>query len=234
MTSSPSTPSSPSFTPVADHALLVEFATEISDAANSAVVALDHALAQHPLVGVIEVVPAFVNLLIDFDPVVTDHTEIQVAVRELLSHPSTAEPAPRRHTVQVCYDEVFAPDLPAVADACELSVEAVIDAHLGGDYHVVMYGFAPGYAYMAGVAESIRVPRKPAPVRRVAAGSLIIAGPQCLITTIEMPTGWSIIGRSATQVLRPDADRAFLFDPGDLVTFERIDLATFERLTVER
>ncbi len=234
MTSSPSTPSSPSFTPVADHALLVEFATEISDAANSAVVALDHALAQHPLVGVIEVVPAFVNLLIDFDPVVTDHTEIQVAVRELLSHPSTAEPAPRRHTVQVCYDEVFAPDLPAVADACELSVEAVIDAHLGGDYHVVMYGFAPGYAYMAGVA-GIDPGTQEAGTR---------AQGRCRQSDHRRAAVSDHDDRDADGLVDhrpigdpgppPDADRAFLFDPGDLVTFERIDLATFERLTVER
>lgn len=226
--------SSPEFTPIADHALLVEFGTEIGDAANAAVVALDRAIARHVPAGVVEVVPAFVNLLVDFDPLVTDHVEVEAAVRALLASSPDVIETPRRHTVHVCYDDAFGPDLAAVAAAGGLSVEAVIDAHVAGDYRVVMYGFAPGYAYMAGVAESIRVPRKPAPVRRVAAGSLIIAGPQCLITTIEMPTGWSIIGRSATQVLRPDADRAFLFDPGDLVTFERVDLATFERLTVER
>jgi len=221
--------SPPTYTPVADHALLVEFATEIGDAANASVVSLDRAIARHPPIGVVEVVPAFVNLLVDFDPVVTDHAEVETAVRELLAHPTEADVVPRDHLVQICYGDVFSPDLAAVAESSGLSREAVIDAHLAADYRVVMYGFAPGYAYLAGVAEAIQVPRKPAPVRGVAAGSVIIAGPQCLVTTIEMPTGWSIIGRSPTKVLRPEADRPFLFDPGDRVRFERVDLSTFER-----
>lgn len=220
---------SPEFTPVADHALLVEFATEIGDAANAAVVALDRAITRHVPVGVVEVVPAFVNLLVDFDPVVTDHSAVEAAVRDLLAHPADRDATPRRHTVQVCYDVDVAPDLDAVSDVSGLSVDEVIELHLAGDYRVAMYGFAPGYAYMAGVDPAIQVPRKPAPVRGVAAGSVIIAGPQCLVTTIEMPTGWSVIGRSPTRILRPDADRPFLFEPGDRVRFERIDRATYER-----
>ena len=220
---------SPEFTPVADHALLVEFATEIGDAANAAVVALDRELARRPPVGVVEVVPAFVNLLVDFDPVVTDHPAVEAAVRELVAHRADVDAPPRRHVVEVCYDADLAPDLDAVAAASGLSIEAAIGAHLGGDYRVVMYGFAPGYAYMAGVDPAIQVPRKPAPVRGVAAGSVIVAGPQCLVTTIEMPTGWSVIGRSPTRILQADADEPFLVDPGDLVRFERIDRATFDR-----
>ena len=222
--------SPPTFTAVADHGLLVEFATEISDAANSSVVALDRAIAESSIAGIVETVPAFVSVLIDFDPVATDHVEVESAVRSLLAHSPDTPRASRRHTVYVCYDDAFAPDLGGVASAAGLSVEAVISAHLAGDYRVVMYGFAPGYAYMAGVDDAIQVPRKPTPVRDVAAGSVIIAGPQCLITTIEMPTGWSIIGRSATRVLRPEAARPFLFDPGDRVTFERVGRAEFERL----
>lgn len=76
----------------------------------------------------------------------------------------------------------------------------------------------------------IQLPRKASPVRGVAAGSVIVAGPQCLITTLEMPTGWSILGRSPTRVLRNTADRPFLFDVGDRIMFEQVDLATYERL----
>ena len=225
---------SPTFAPVADHALLVEFATEVGDAAADAVAALDRALARRPVDGVVEVVPAFVNLLIDFDPTRTDHVAVETATRKLLAEPSEPDAAPVRHVVPVCFDDDLGPDLGAVARATGLSVPAVIGAHLAGDYRVVMYGFAPGCAYMTGVDERIRVPRKSTPVRGVAADSVIIAGPQCLITTIEMPTGWSIVGRSALSVLRPDTERPFLFDPGDRVAFERVDRATFEQLRSRR
>lgn len=222
------------FAPVGEGALLVEFADVISDVATARVRALDAALGRaqqsDAIVGLCEVVPALVNVLVVFDPILTDHPTIEAAIATLLDHPDADEAEPADRQVHVCYDESVSPDLQVVADACDLSVEAVIAAHLAGDYRVLMYGFAPGYAYLGGVPETIRVPRKSAAVRGVAAGSVIIAGPQCLVTTIEMPTGWSIIGSSPTSIIDASSVHPFLFDVGDRVRFERIDLATHTRL----
>jgi inhibitor of KinA len=218
----------PRFRAVAEHGLLVEFGDAISDAAHEAVLRLDGALARSPFPGFREAVPAYVNLLVEFDPLVADFRGVQTAVQALIAHGPAKERTPSLREARVCYDADFAPDLPAVAVAAGLSQEAVIAAHLAGDYRVYMYGFAPGYAYLAGVPEAIQLPRKPAPVRGVAAGSVIVAGPQCLITTLKMPTGWWILGRSPTRVLTGDADRPFLFDVGDRVRFRRIGRAEFE------
>ena len=54
------------YRPIADHAVLVEFGTAISDAAHAQVLALDQALTAHPFKGFREATPAFVNLLVDF------------------------------------------------------------------------------------------------------------------------------------------------------------------------
>ncbi len=232
----------PRFTPVADHALLVDFSTnshtvrdaEAEHQANQVVVALDHAISLAELVGVNEVVPALVNLLVLFDPLITDHGRVEEQLRGVLQDAVAVTRKPRTHRVSVCYDPVVAPDLGAVADACGVSVAGVIDAHLGGDYSVLMYGFAPGYAYLGGVPASIQVPRKPTPVRDVDAGSVIIAGPQCLMTTITMPTGWSVIGASPARILPADPNHPFLFDPGDRIEFERIDLDTLVSLRAAR
>ncbi len=221
----------PRFTPVADGGLLVEFGSEISDEAHDAVGRLDLALADGSVVGLIEVVPAMVNLLVVFDPVTTDHAAIESTIRARVTSGAADPRATRRRTVQICYDESLAPDIAAVASACGMTIEQVIASHLAGEYCVFMYGFAPGYAYLAGVPQDIHVHRKPRPVRGVAAGSVIIAGPQCLVTTLEMPTGWSVIGRSPTRILLDDDDRPFLFDVGDEVVFERIDVATFDART---
>jgi inhibitor of KinA len=94
-----------------------------------------------------------------------------------------------------------------------------------------MYGFAPGYAYLASVPDAIQLPRKAAAVRDVPAGSLLIAGPQCLVTTLTMPSGWWNIGRSPTQILTKDESRPFLFNIGDHVRFRRIGHALFDDLS---
>jgi inhibitor of KinA len=213
---------------VADHGLLVSFGDLISDDSSAAVIALDRALALEPPYGFCESVPALVNLLIDFDPLMTDHEQIRAQVEQLLSQPGSGQTAGQLREVEVCYDADFAPDLAAVAQAAGMSVEAVVNAHAESNYLVRMYGFAPGYAYLSGVPASIQVPRKAAAVRDIAAGSVIIAGPQCLVTTLLMPTGWSIIGRSPTRILRPEASEPFLFEVGDMVRFRRIDRAQYE------
>ena len=205
----------PTFKPVSDCALLVELGNSVDDEINRSIVNLDHSLSKSNIHGVTEVVPALVNLLILFDPLLTDHATVKSAVETCFPLQSSESDIGKNHIIRVCYDDIFSPDLEQVALACGLSTEAVVNAHLGSEYRVSMYGFAPGFAYLTGVSETIQVPRKTIPVRDIPTGSVIIAGPQCLTTTVKMPTGWSIIGRSDTRIMTDDPDRPFLFDVGD-------------------
>lgn len=209
----------PIFRAVAEHGLLVEFGTRIDDATHAAVLALDRALAAKPFAGFAEAVPAYVNLLVRFDPMVTDHRAVEAALLALIIATPPGSMQGERRVVDVVYD---GPDLDEVARRSGLSREAVIAAHLGGDYQVALYGFAPGYAYLSGVPKAIALPRKEAAVRGVAAGSVIIAAGQCIVTTLTMPTGWWIIGHSPTVILDPKGARPFLFDVGDPVAFRRV------------
>lgn len=220
-----------SFKPVADFGLLVIFADALSDQAHASVLALDQALSRDMPEGVTELVPALVNLMVVFDPLKTDHATVQQAVTQRLAQRVQAATAGNTHPVDVCYDAEYAPDLDAVATATGLTAEAVINAHLQGDYRVLMFGFAPGYGYLGGLPDAIQVPRKPAAVPDVPAGSVMIAGPQCLVTTLKMPTGWSVIGRSPTPILTQDETNPVLFGVGDHLRFNRISRAEFDRLS---
>lgn len=222
--------SQPVFKAVADHALLVTFADTFSDEVHRNVLALDRAIARNMPAGVIETVPALVNLLVSFDPRATTHSALTAQLQIVLGDLSAQKNTGTVRRVEVCYEAPFAPDLSAVATQKGISPEAVINAHLSGEFHVLMYGFSPGYAYLSGVPDVIRVPRKPAAVRDVAAGSVIIADQQCLVTTLKMPTGWSNIGRSPVQIFTGDPEHPFLFDVGDQIEFKRISLAKFEEL----
>lgn len=217
----------PVYSPIAEHGLLVEFGDQIDPVIHARVTQLDRALAAKPFDGFCEAVPAYASILIRFDPLACDHQLVQQHVESLLGGASVSPAAARAHLVSVCYDGDLAPDLDLVAAAVGLSREQVITAHLAGEYEVFMYGFAPGYAYLAGVPPVLQLPRKPAARRGVAAGSVLIAGPQCLVSTLEMPTGWWVIGRSSTPILMGDSDRPFLFDVGDKVRFRRISRREF-------
>lgn len=211
----------PTVRPMGETAILIDFGGDISTATNERVVALDRALAAQPPVGMVETVPAYVALMIVFDPLMTEGESIAAHARALLET-AASEPRPaREHVVPVRYDGACAPDLAAVAQATGLTPEEVIRHHLSGEYRVFMYGFAPGYAYLGGVPGLLQLPRKPRAERGHPAGSVIIAGPQCLITTLPMPTGWWVIGHTDAVILDPAREQPFLFDPGDVIRFER-------------
>ena len=209
---------------VADHAVLMEFGETIAPEIVAAVAALDHRLAAHPFSGFVEAIPAFASLMVCFDPLVTDHDAVIAALDALLALPHDGADDTRREVeIEVCYDgDDLAPDLGGLAAMQGLDAEAAVAAHLDGDYRVVMYGFAPGFAYMSGTPAAIGAPRKAQAIRNVPAGTVIVAAGMCIVTTIVMPTGWWRIGRSPTAILRPHDARPFLFEAGDRVRFRRI------------
>ncbi len=220
----------PRFRAVADRAVLAEFGDRIDPAIHDDVLRLDRQLARDPLPGMTEAVPAYASLLVAFDPQVTDHEIVTAGLRRLLDAPAPPAPKVTLREVLVCHDDDLAPDLPEVAARTGLTPQAVLAAHLASDYRVVMFGFAPGYAYLAGVPPALHLPRKPVARRDVPAGSVIIAGSQCLVTTLTMPTGWWIIGRSPTPILQAWQQRPFLFDVGDPVRFRSVPRAEFDAL----
>lgn len=210
------------FKPVADRAVLVEFATQESPDANAQVIAFDRAVTARPPAGLCEVVPAMVNALVIFDPLVTDHAAVETALRALFPIAAATQVQAAHHDIDVCYDTGYCRDLAAVAAQTGLGEDAVIAAHISATYRVAMYGFAPGYAYLSGVPKAIQVPRKTAPVRDIPAGAVMIAGGQCLATTLQMPTGWSILGSTPSEIMRDDPENPFRFAVGDTVSFRRI------------
>lgn len=132
--------------------------------------------------------------------------------------------------VPVCYDAAYGLDLEWLAREIGLSVDEVIALHTGATYHVHFLGFLPGFAYMGGVPDVLRVPRHSSPRTRVPAGSVAIAGAQAGIYPSDTPGGWRIVGRTPRAVFDPSRDGPSLLQPGDEVRFVRIDRARFDEL----
>lgn len=207
----------PTIQPVGDTAVLLSFGTAIDPAIFDHILALEAAIIADPPLGLVETVPAYVTLLLIFDPLLTDPETI--AATAFSRTRTTAEPTPNTlHTIPMCTDSDLAPDLADAAERLNITETTLLDTHFATEFRVYMYGFAPGYAYMDGVAPSLHLPRKAVPVRSRPIGTIMIAGGQCIITTLAMPTGWWVIGATRTLVLRPEG---FLFQPGDRVRFVR-------------
>lgn len=209
----------PNLRPVADTGVLVEFGHEIDDDVHQRVLSFDACVQQTNIIGLVECVPTYTCLLVNYNPLLTDYDLVCEQLQPHLSTELNGEFKPTHWQVPACYAESKAPDLHEIADILTLSPQDIVEQHCAGRYKIYMFGFAPGYAYMGGVPEKIQTPRKQAPVMNVPPQTVMIAGSQCLISTLTMPTGWWRIGMTNFQPLQMSRSHPFVFNVGDSVEF---------------
>lgn len=226
------TRSPPRFLPVGDTALSVEFGNTIEPDINDRVMAFDRAVTAAGLPGIVETVPSYRAVLVEYEP-------RRLSYDALVAHLLTVDreiageltPVPRRWIVPVAYGQEFGEDLPEVARRRNLTPEAVIAAHVSGAYRVYMIGFAPGFAYLGRLPPELELPRRETPRQRVVEGSVMIGGLQTAIAPMAIPTGWHILGRTPLRCLDVQKPDPFLFQPGDRVRFRPVGAQEFEALS---
>lgn len=213
-----------------DAALVVEFGDRVDRLLNARVLALDAAIAEAGLDGVVETVPTFRSLLVHYDPLRTTAAELSVAIRPLLERGGAAEARRRRWVIPVCYQGELAPDLEDVAVRVGLSPEEVVALHGEPVYRVYMLGFLPGFPYLGDLPEKLRLPRRENPRTRLPAGSVAIAISLSAIYPVESPGGWHLIGNTPVTFFDVRRDPPALLAPGDEVRFEPISAKDHARL----
>jgi 5-oxoprolinase (ATP-hydrolysing) subunit B len=214
------------FTPLAESALLVRVGDgeEIEARVVDVVGALTRLIDQADVPGMIDVVPAYVTILISFDPEVTEGGAIESVVRGLAqSGVEATSDEPRTVIIPVAYGGAFGPDLPEVAASLALAPDKVVALHAGADYRVAFMGFSPGWAYLMGTPPELAVGRRDEPRTRVPAGSVSMGGGQTGVYPSESPGGWHLIGRTPLDMFDPARSDPFLLRPGDRVRFAPID-----------
>jgi inhibitor of KinA len=219
--------------PAGDTALVVEFGDAIDRRLNARVLALEHHLCAARLDGVIETVPTFRSLMIQFDPLVLPAAALTTRLIELAEKPPAPETVGCCWRLPVCYDAVFAPDLQEVADRTALSPAQLIEQHSAETYHVYMLGFLPGQAYMGDLPAGLTLPRRQTPRQAIAAGSIAIAMSLTCIFPRATPCGWHIIGRSPIPLFEVSQAPRALLAPGDTVCFTPISRREHDTLAAE-
>ncbi|CAL9486063.1 hypothetical protein SUDANB171_03130 [Streptomyces sp. enrichment culture] len=127
--------------------------------------------------------------------------------------------AARTVVIPVRYD---GPDLDAVAARAGLTRAEAVRRHTGGRHTVAFFGFAPGFAYLDGLPEPLRLPRLDSPRARVPAGVVAIAGNQTVVYPGGTPGGWHQIGVTTTRLWDVDATPPNRLAIGDRVVFEAV------------
>lgn len=109
------------------------------------------------------------------------------------------------------------PDLADVAARWGVSEGEVVGRLTSYDLVSAFCGFAPGFAYLAGMPEELAVPRLATPRERVEPGSVGLAGPWCGIYPSASPGGWRIVGRTQASLWDVERVPPALLAPGTRV-----------------
>ncbi|MBZ9798432.1 5-oxoprolinase subunit B family protein [Mesorhizobium sp. ES1-4] len=214
----------PRFYDAGEAAIVVEFGTVVDPLINGRVLALDRKLSGLGLIGVRELVPTYRSLMVQYDPLVLPRYALCETIADLVSSLDETELSNpgKLWVLPCCYDPSFGEDLDEVAALTGLARDEVISSHAGAQYRVYMYGFAPAYCYLGGLAERLSIPRRQRPRPPHAAGAVLIGGGLASITTFAMPTGWYVLGRTPVKLYDPRRSDPFLVRPGDSVKFSPI------------
>ncbi len=171
-----------------------------------------------------EVVPGIDSVVVQFDVLSTsaDHARaaidriLAVGIPELVDSDELVE-------IPVVYGGEFGPDLDALSAATGLSADEIVQLHTNREYRVDMVGFTPGFAFIGGLDERLRVPRRQAPRQRVPAGSVGIADERTGLYAMASPGGWTLIGRTSYRLFDATAERPFALAPGMRVRFRAVE-----------
>ena len=110
-------------------------------------------------------------------------------------------------------------DLGAVGEETGLGAEGVVAAHSGAVYRGLFCGFAPGFCYLEGLPEELRLPRLAEPRPRVPCGSVAIADRYSAVYPAATPGGWRLIGHTDVRLWDSRRDPPALVGPGTAVRF---------------
>ena len=158
-----------------------------------------------------EVVPGARTVLLDgvADPAAT--AEVLAGWR--------AGPAPPTGALVEVPTDYDGADLGEVAALWDCTTAEVIERHAATEFRVSFCGFAPGFAYLAGLPEEWAVARLAEPRSRVPAGSVSLADSWCGIYPTESPGGWRLLGRTSLSLWDVRREPPALLPPGTRVRF---------------
>jgi len=218
------------FYPLGDAAITVQLGTSADIEVHNKVRGLVKYLEDHPLPGMIELVPGFTTVTVFYNPIelsylgqaAQPYEQIRSALEKIVINSYMVSEEAKVITIPVCYGGEFGPDLQEVAEFTGMTPEEVIALHADSSYTVYMIGFAPGFPYLGGMSEKLAVPRRSSPRLHIAEGSVGIGGKQTGIYPLASPGGWQIIGRTPLRLFHPLREQPSLLQAGDIIRFQPI------------
>ncbi|MDH4126035.1 MAG: allophanate hydrolase subunit 1 [Gammaproteobacteria bacterium] len=179
----------------------------------------------------IECVEGMACVVVQFDSAVFTTVEAErILMSQLPSASRRKLDKSSRIEIPVCYGGEFGTEFDSICEMINISADELVHIHTSREHRVVLIGFTPGFAYLEGLDDDLRIPRLTEPRQHVAAGSVGVAAGLTGLYATAGPAGWPLLGRTPMPLLLPGAMQPFVLQVGMRVRFTAIDAKTFREL----
>jgi len=139
----------PTISPVGDSAISIEFGQVIDPKINQRIRQTVAGIESLHLEGIIEMVPTYCALLIQYDALRYNYAELCRILEPICTQPIQSDESELVTVIEIptVYGGEFGPDIGFVAYHNHLTEAEVVNIHSGTDYLVYMMGFIPGFTY---------------------------------------------------------------------------------------
>jgi KipI family sensor histidine kinase inhibitor len=217
---------------ISDNSIEILFTAEISKKTNKQIRIITKEIKSALGNELIDIIPAYHNILINFDCIRSNPTNIIKKIKSIISNSKIGEKYKKEIVeIPVCYEKPYSLDIDFVCNSHNISKNDLIKKHTNPEYLVYMIGFTPGFPYLGGMDSDIATPRKKKPRTFIPSGSVGIAGSQTGIYPIESPGGWQIIGRTPYNLFDPYREPAVMIEVGQYIKFRSISKKEYNHIS---
>ena len=215
---------------VSEDTMTIIFDNTVSEENSKKLISLLESLRAIQLEGVTDYSVSYTKLMIYYDPMIIGLSDIEEAIRKINAE-ELQTPLNKKKIIEipVCYDDEFGLDLNRYYEE-GLTIEQIQTLHTEREYYVYMIGFLPGFPYLNGVNDKLKMPRKETPRTRIPKGSVGIAGSQTGFYPTSSPGGWNIIGRTPINIGIENDGLNVPYRAGDYIKFKPINRTTFDEI----
>lgn len=215
-----------------DSAISIEFGNIINEDISRKVISLNNILESQPINGILETIPSYRSLLLEYNPEIIDFHSLSNLLKPLISNlENQCNSLKEIIEIPVLYGDEFGQDIGTVAMTNNKTIDEVIKIHSSKLYLIYMLGFTPGFPYLGGVSDEIATPRLKTPRLSIPAGSVGIAGTQTGIYPMVSPGGWQIIGQTPLKLYDESTESPILLKAGQYIKFVSITKEEFDDIS---
>ncbi|MEM0910372.1 MAG: carboxyltransferase domain-containing protein [Pseudomonadota bacterium] len=227
------------FSPVGESAIFVEIPADYLQSLvtrNQLISDITRGLLISSPEWLIDAVPSFDTLLVNFDGQKIDRYSVVSQLKSLLTpleDKPLAQAKTEQHKIPVFFgnpSDQHPLDLNEITTHKKITVDRFVSKYCETEYRIYAIGFLPNFAYSGELHVDLSMPRLSSPRRFVPKGAVAIADRQTAVYPENSAGGWRILGYTPSV---KQFGAAIRFSVGDTLSFYPISLETY-LVTIEQ